>query len=273
MAECRHALPGEREQTHRLWQQVFGDEPQAQEVFYDLCAPQGPLVLVEAGQVACMLALTPVELTLPGCTASRGTYLYALATRPDCRGKGYAARLIACAAAWTQEQGMDFVCTVPAQPSLFTFFSKNSFTPAFYHLRVPLPAPQAGPVEPLTPQAYGALREELLGNIPHIVYSPGQIAFEGQLHGALYRLDLAHGPACAVVEDWGDHAVVKELLCLPGDGEEGARRISHLCRGRGELRTPCGRAEGLPFGAIRWLHEPPTPWQQLARGYLGLALD
>ena len=185
MAECRHALPGEREQTHRLWQQVFGDEPQAQEVFYDLCAPQGPLVLVEAGQVACMLALTPVELALPGCTASRGTYLYALATRPDCRGKGYAARLIACAAAWTQEQGLDFVCTVPAQPSLFTFFSKNSFTPAFYHLRVPLPAPQAGPVEPLTPQAYGALREELLGNIPHIVHSPGQIAFEGQLHGAL----------------------------------------------------------------------------------------
>ena len=181
--------------------------------------------------------------------------------------------LIAYAAAWTQEQGLDFVCTVPAQPSLFTFFSKNSFTPAFYHLRVPLPAPQAGPVEPLTPQAYGALREELLGNIPHIVHSPGQIAFEGQLHGALYRLDLSHGPACAVVEDWGDHAVVKELLCLPGDEEEGARRISHLCRGRGELRTPCGRAEGLPFGAIRWLHEPPTPWQQLARGYLGLALD
>ena len=50
MAECRHALPGEREQTHRLWQQVFGDEPQAQEVFYDLCAPQGPLVLVEAAE-------------------------------------------------------------------------------------------------------------------------------------------------------------------------------------------------------------------------------
>ena len=47
MAECRHARPQEREQTHQLWRKVFGDEPQAQEAFYDLCAPQGPLVLVE----------------------------------------------------------------------------------------------------------------------------------------------------------------------------------------------------------------------------------
>ena len=35
MAECRHARPQEREQTHQLWRTVFGDEPQAQEAFYD----------------------------------------------------------------------------------------------------------------------------------------------------------------------------------------------------------------------------------------------
>lgn len=273
MAECRTALPAEREQTHQLWQQVFGDEPQTQEVFYDLCAPQGPLVLVEEGQVACMLALTPVSLALPGHTPCPGTYLYALATRPDCRGKGYAAQLIHYAAQWTVDQGLDFVCTVPAQPSLFDFFGKNGFSPAFYLLRTALPAPVCGPATRISPEAYLSLREELLGGIPHIVHTPGQIAFEGQLHGTLYRLDLAHGPACAVVEDWGDHVVVKELLCLPGDEEEGARRISHLCRGRGALRTPCGRADGVPFGAIRWLCEPPAPWQQLSRGYLGLALD
>lgn len=273
MAECRHALPQEREQTHQLWRKVFGDEPQAQEVFYDLCAPQGPLVLVEEGRVESMLVLTPVSLALPGGTACHGTYLYALATNPHSRGKGRAAQLIAYAAQWTADQGLDFVCTVPAEPSLFDFFGKNGFTPAFYHLRLPLPAPQEGPVETLTPQAYVALREELLGGIPHIVHTPGQVEFEGQLHGALYRLDLTHGPACAVVEDWGDHAIVKEMLCLPGDEEEAGRRISHLCRGRGELRTPCGRADGAPFGAIRWLGEPPAPWQRTRRGYLGLALD
>lgn len=273
MSECRVALPQEREQTHGLWQQVFGDTPQAQEVFYAQCAPQGPLVLVEDGQVESMLALTPVSLAVPGGTVCRGTYLYALATNPKARGKGCAARLIDYAAQYTAQQGLDFVCTVPAQPSLFDFFGKNGFSPAFYHQRTPLPQPQAGKLEKISPQDYVTLREELLGGIPHIVHTSGQVAFESQLHGSCYRLELTHGPACAVVEDWGDHCIVKELLCLPGDEEAGGRAISHLCQGRGELRTPCGRADGLPFGALRWLSEPPAAWQQLARGYLGLALD
>ena len=82
MAECRHARPQEREQTHQLWRKVFGDEPQAQEAFYDLCAPQGPLVLVEEGQVESMLVLTPVSLACPAAAPCQGTYLYALATNP-----------------------------------------------------------------------------------------------------------------------------------------------------------------------------------------------
>ena len=94
MAECRHARPEEREQTHQLWRKVFGDEPQAQEAFYDLCAPQGPLVLVDEGQVESMLVLTPVSLACPAAAPCQGTYLYALATNPHSRGKGYAAQLL-----------------------------------------------------------------------------------------------------------------------------------------------------------------------------------
>ena len=75
------------------------------------------------------------------------------------------------------------------------------------------------------------------------------------------------------VEDWGRFHTDRELLCRPGDEEEGGRRVAHLCHGPGELRTPAGRAEGAPFGAIRWLTEPPALWQQTRRGYLGLALD
>lgn len=273
MAECRQALPQERSQTHQLWQTVFGDTPQAQEVFYDQCAPQGPLVLVEEGRVESMLVLTPVSLALPGYTPCRGTYLYALATNPDTRGKGYAAQLIHYAAQWTAQQGLDFVCTVPAQPSLFQFFAKNGFTPAFYHLRTPLPVPVRGQASLISPEEYVSLREELLGSVPHIVHTPGQVAFEGQLHGSLYRLELPHGPGCAVVEDWGETHIVKEMLCIPGDEGAGGSLVSHLCAGLGELRTPCGRLDGLPFGAIRWVHQPPTFWPREGHAYLGLALD
>lgn len=273
MAECRHARAEERAQTHQLWQRVFGDAPSAQDAFYRLCAPQGPLVLAEDGQVVSMLALTPVSLALPGEDVCRGTYLYALATHPDMRGKGYAAQLITYAAQWAAEQGLDFVCTVPAQPSLFSFFAANGFSPAFYHQRTPLPPPQCGQAQTIFPHDYITLRETLLGDVPHIVHTAGQAAFEGQLHGSLYRLELPHGPGCAVVERWGEAHIVKELLTPPGDEAAGAGLVSTLCQGQGELRTPCTHTHGLPFGAIRWLIPPPAGWQRHSGGYLGLGLD
>lgn len=273
MAECRHALPHELAQTHQLWQRVFGDMPQVQDAFYQLCAPQGPLVLVEQGRVESMLALTPVSLALPHGALCQGTYLYALATHPEARGKGYAAQLMAYAAQWTAGQGLDFVCTVPAQPSLFDFFGQHGYTPAFYHQRTPLPPPQCGQAQTIFPHDYVTLRETLLGTLPHIVHTAGQAAFEGQLHGSLYRLELPHGPGCAVVEHWGETHIVKELLTLPGDETAGAGLVSALCRGQGELRTPCVHPHGTPFGAMHWLTSPPAGWNSQSGGYLGLALD
>ena len=47
------------------------------------------LVLLEDGVVYTMVALFPVALALPGGRKASSAYIYALATHPDARKKGF----------------------------------------------------------------------------------------------------------------------------------------------------------------------------------------
>ena len=277
MLELHQARPEELPQAEALWTQVFDDGPALQRAFYALTRLPGPLVLTEDGQVQAMLALPEVTLTFPDGWRVKGGYVYALATRPEARGRGYAGQLLSYACEVLRNRRADCILTVPAQSSLFAFFAKNGFAPAFYQRRVearPVPAPAT----PLSGEEYDALRETLLAGATHISQGPGQMEFQRQLCPApgsgLYRLELAHGPGCAAVECWPGAPVVKELLCHPQDEEQGAAAAAALCGGPAQVRLPAPQEGGQPFGAIRWLYgAAPSRWQRSPRGYLGLAFD
>lgn len=276
MLELHQARPEELPQAEVLWTQVFEDGPALQRTFYALTRLPGPLVLTEDGQVQAMLALPEVTLTFPDGWRVKGGYVYALATRPEARGRGYAGQLLSYACQVLRTRRADCILTVPAQPSLFAFFAKNSFAPAFYQRRVearPVPAPAA----PLSGEEYDALREKLLAGATHVSQGPGQMEFQRRLCPApgsgLYRLELAHGPGCTAVECWPGLPVVKELLCHPLDEAQGAAAAAALCAAPAQVRLP-GGPEDTPFGAIRWLYAaPPSRWQRSPQGYLGLAFD
>lgn len=276
MIEMRFAAPEELAETEALWRQVFGDDPALQRQFYTLCCPEGPLTLREDGRLAAMLAMPETALRFPDGWSVRAGYIYALATRPDVRGRGHAAQLIRCAHELMRRRGLDCSVTVPAQPSLFGFFARQGYEPGFYHRRI-LSEPRPGPAWPLSPAEYAALRERLLSGRAHIVQPEGQLAFQQVLaagSGGLYRLPLAHGDGCAAVEDWPDGAVVKELLCAPEDEAQGAAAAAGLCRHPAVVRLPADAGDAMPFGAIHWLHGHPAPrWQSLPRAYFGLAFD
>jgi ribosomal protein S18 acetylase RimI-like enzyme len=276
MLELRPARPEDQADAEALWTLVFGDKPAMQREFYRLCGVEGPLVLREEGAVRAMLALPETDLVFPDGWSVRTGYVYALATHPDARGRGLAGALLAYAADLGRRRGLDCLVTVPAQPSLFDFFARNGYVPGFYHRRV-LADPIPGPSCPVSPEEYAQLRSQLLAGTTHLAQDAGHAAFQQALcagRGGLFRLTLPHGPALAAVEDWPDGAVVKELLCAPEDEGEGVAVAAGLCRHPAVVRLPGTAANGMPFGAIHWLHAAPAPrWRAAPEGYLGLAFD
>lgn len=277
MIEIHPARPEERSAAEILWEQVFGDNAAFQHRFYDLCGVEAPLVLTEDGQVRSLLALPEVSLVFPDGWSVRAGYVYALAVHPAARGQGCAAQLLNYAAEYARRRGCDALLTVPAEPSLFRFFARCGFEAGFYH-RILRAEPVPAAASPVPPEEYGALRESLLAGRTHVRFSGGELAFQLTMcprpGSGLYRLELAHGPACAAVERWPDRPVAKELLCAPEDAEQGAAALSALCGRSAEVRAPSSGREGEPFAGVRWLFAaPPSRWKSSPQGYFGLGFD
>ena len=281
MIEIRHPKQDEWAEAEELWNFAFGDGPALQARFYELCVPDGPLVVLEDGELRSMLALPEVTLRFGDGWSVRAGYVYALATRLGHGGKGWASMLLDCAASLVRERGLDCLLTVPAWPDLFGFFEKNGFQPGFYLRETTAePASVPAPAALITPAEYNALREVLLARRTHVSNSEGQTAFQQYLcemnerpGGGLYRLELDHGPGCATVESL-KHPLVKELLCRPEDEAQGGAACAALCGGPARARVPAGAEDGRPFGAVRWLFsKAPSRWQARPEGWLGLAFD
>lgn len=277
MIQIHHARPEEQGAAQALWTGTFGDGPEFQREFYRLCAPGGPLVLMEDGALRSMLALPELALVLADGRRLRAGYVYALATHPGCRGQGYAPMLLTAAAGLARQHGLDCLLTVPEPPGLFAFYEKNGFRPAFY-LREITAQPAPAPAHPVSPAEYAALREGLLAGRAHTAYTEPQLAFQHTLcphpGSGLYRLGLERGPGCAAVENRPDGPVVKELLCAPGDEAQGAAACAALCGAPVRVRVPAGPGEGKPFAAVRWLEGTPASIRgTVTGGWLGLAFD
>ena len=143
-------------------------------------------------------------------------------------------------------------------------------------------SPTAEGIAPARPGEYNALRRRWLEGRCWAGCGEGLTAFQQFLSrstgGDIYRLDLPGGPGCAAVELDGEDAVVKELLCAPGDICQAVAQLAarHPAR-RYVLRLPPwtpGDGQRVLWGAVRWLYGRASPWWPEGEGaYLGLAFD
>ena len=288
--DTRLSLPADIPALRALWSLAFGDDgAYVDNFFHTYYRPERVLVLEEEGQVRSMTAWFDTAFVVPGRGRSRAAYLYAVATHPDCRGKGLAARLLKGADGYFRSLSIPAVTTVPAEPSLHNFFGANGFRECFVHQSQVsrldaerAPSPPTLSLEALSPADYGALREELLGDIPHILYPEDALAYQAGCcalgGGGLYRAGTPYGPALLCVE-WAsrEKAVVKELLAGPqaaGFVQEEGRLPSLLGASLLEVRAPVREGPPVPFGMLKWL-EPglEAGWDWSSTGYLGLAFD
>ncbi len=133
----RRAQAGDREGIIALWGAVFGDEPGYVARCLDVFAGEGNVFVQVndahggAGGVDAVLSMVPCVAgesgEHDGRKSCKGFYLFALATRPEQRGRGLMAELLAHAEAEAKQRGAAFLALIPASAGLFGYYHRFGF--------------------------------------------------------------------------------------------------------------------------------------------------
>lgn len=290
MLLTRPSVPSDVPAQRQLWQLSFGDDGAYVDNFYNIYyRPERVLVLEEDGIVRSMTAWFDTTFVLPGVGSYRAAYLYAVATHPDCRGRGLAAKLLADADDYFRTLNIPAVTTVPAEPSLHQFFGANGFGECFTLIPETLDvstlqAPNVeNPLRPASPAQYNTVRESLLADLPHISYGDDALAFQASCcalgGGGLFVGETALGPVCLCAEGDGQGTMIfKELLGGPAALAILPHLPSKFPAQQHLVRTPMysrqKETDGWKFAMLKWLDPSMAQtWDWSSTAYLGLAFD
>ena len=279
MIQLRPSVPDDVPRQRELWSLAFGDDGAYVDNFYqNYYRPERVLVLEENGVVQAMTAWFDTDFVVSDQERYKAGYLYAVATHPDARGRGFAGQLLEYADTYlNKEQGCQAVTTVPAEESLYRFFGANGFRECFTHDHCKwtgdLKSQPGLVLEPLSPARYGQMREELLAGTPHIAYPEEALRYQAGCcqvsGGGLFLLKLSK-PVLLCAEGMGDGTLlVKELL--GAEKEELPVILGVFPNFSGWYRTPGGVGR---FGMLKWLSADLTQgWNWTKTAYMGLGFD
>ena len=122
-----------RQDAVELWHEAFGDSEEYINFFHGVHASCVCLMQTEHDELASALYLIDGEL----CDR-QGYYLLAAATFKKFRGQGHMASLLRKAEAFAKQNGKSFVALVPAESSLFDYYSRFGYKTAFYAKKQPI---------------------------------------------------------------------------------------------------------------------------------------
>lgn len=115
----------------RLWQLCFGDTEEYISAFMRDCfEPQNTVTVRENGVMCSALYLLDGRVRISGEYFS-AAYLYAACTHPDYRSKGLMGKALKFAERKCADEGIDYICLVPAEDSLFDYYSRFGYTSVF----------------------------------------------------------------------------------------------------------------------------------------------
>ncbi len=245
------ASPSDRSALTRLWSTCFGDPVDVVDAFWTALWTDITVFVNE--DLTAMVTAMPVHWQ-----DKPAAYLYAVATAPEARGRGYCRRLMAEAEEYLLSQGYAYTILSPAKPDLFSFYEKLGYATFFYSKHQTFTADEAIlPVRAVTPAEYAALR---LALIPETVQYPLPLLAWQASMGELLAIG---SDGCAVVEKSGAGFTIKELLA--SDPQLCADALcEHLQVTELTVRMPGDQ----PFAMAKSLDGSP-----LCSSYLGLAFE
>ena len=285
MMRMKRAAPKDRDAILKLWGAEFGDGPEFIDPFIQWCG-WDQIFLLWDDEGPCALTAAPVmQVILPGGGSAQVGYVYAHTTLKEQRSKGYGRALLRYVDFCLQNQGMDGVMLVPAQPSLFEYFRTEFYLPAFYVRERTVKAEELPcclyQARTVSPAEYGTFRELLLLDTPHAVSPDGMLEQQKTLSVAagtdLYAVETPGGTACIAAGRNEDGSVLCLEFLAPEGEEDGVLAALHadLEAPSYTIRTPrAANEDARPFGMMKWYDaDKAMQWYGTENGWFGLALD
>lgn len=293
--EIRPAGKGDVDRQKKIWKLCFGDDDAYIDFFFtSRYREDKTLLMLLNGEIVSMLTIIPVEVVTADGRTFPSAMLYAVATHPEYRGRGFASRLMDFCDRHLKQNLMEMSVIVPAEERLFDFYARRGYKKGFYIREISI---DAGSIKKLTggtafrpfmmpasAQDYNIRRNSQLKGGLYVAYRDEDIAYQKKLSvltGAdIYTIDIEGIYGCAAVERIDhDRVLIKELLVpehlVPQCLGQIAKRLPAA---EYVLRLPAYRGAGWggivrPFGMIKSYRHPENGTVTDRYGYLGIAFD
>ena len=252
----RKTTPADIPALKAIWNEAFAeDSGQDIDEFFENLYPNaaGFCAEDEKGDVCAMLFALP-QTIVKGEKQLKASYLYAVATRKEHRGKGYCKAVMAYAEKELRKRYVEALLLSPATQALADFYARLGFSRQTGGNKVILDcAEEKGQATEIGVQDYAGLRETLLWDVPHVRYSKVWLDYEA-LDAEFYALRLGAASGCAAVQRLPDgSARVDELL--PDE-----RFLPALTQAVGAERYLLPQE---PYAMCKWLTEPSAGWENI----------
>ncbi len=270
--DIRLARPEDLGALKEIWNASFpGDEAFADWFLKTVFKTDSALVWEDGGRTAAMLHLIPMRWHVGGWEVP-ASYVYAVATLPEYRGRGVAAALLREAEALEKSRGTRVMMLVPQSASLFEYYRRLGYETALFRARRQIVS-GAGEIPPGLEMDDSPETGEL-GECFQAAMQGRDYVARSDEHWArslsyLNALGVRRNGKPAGFAIYDSEGVVRELIAL----DEAARAaleasaLKRLNAREAVAFSPDGPGE--PYGMARVLE----PGLELPSGYAGLMLD
>lgn len=132
----RCSVNNDKEGIIRLWHEAFGDSRKEIEFFLEnKYIPENTVVCEENGEIISLLFLLEGSFCIKGKDYP-SYYLYAACTSKEFRGKGIMGKMLDFSKALATKRGLYYICLMPAEESLFNYYSRFGYIHVFKRMLV-----------------------------------------------------------------------------------------------------------------------------------------
>lgn len=275
----------DEEAIRDIWKQSFGDEDDYISFYLEhRMTEENMLIIKQEGKAVSMASFLPVQYLHEG-TYIDSCYVYAVATLPEYRGRGFAARIMEFA----EELYEQPLLLAPADESLISYYEKLGFQRAFPHTRqqftsgvqaLEVREKSAFSMEEVTAEEYTRIRDYKCAREGYVRWDEQSVQY------AMELCANGGGRTAAVIReeyinrDEQPDESDKDILMYETDEdmlyivetsltEETLKELlPELFSETGTSRVQCGQ-----MGGMIWLPKSMQMHQMCADGYLALTLD